>query len=889
MRHFFTLLLTLASLTALAASRTCEITVRRPLSSSLAKPSRATVNLTGVAAQFGLWSAADMKITAAGEYALQAEDPAGGQPQTTFTNATGHWFAADGSPVPSATSALRRVAVKLVGSDFCVTHRVNTSTIYNKVGDEFRFAELLIHAGDTLRFAFHVTLTDDGDEQVDVGPLPAGISHRQDQTDGLPMMALMNGRRQNWVQVSEGERIELSAVVTDTTAYDSVWTAWKSADGKTSLRNVKSEPYVMTTSATPDLGGQYQLTARCYNRGKRTFKTFTMPVYIDVQSDPGRHLTWEGRLPEFSYNFRDEYPTLVAPTKILGDVSPTDRYGKPVNRENGEWWTVVWGSKLNTACGTDTTKIRKAAKNLVKKYDTDFKYIYDVMGWPPDLRARNGYKSTVYIFGSGLREDNTDINEKGGYQSALWYADAATGIQTNWPLVWASWYPFGCFLDQPGSTFPDWSSQREAMIHEGIHALFADLPGAKQSAWFQEAGNTWLQSAMAVRRSGTYGTPGFLDGCATLAPFMPIECYSGWLQDGSFGGPAAEGVNMYGDKGQICTWRSYLGGNQYGNTFPIVLSQMCGDGSIPWIWRHCTTRVLEGIGDFIGDESMRQLIVQYRARLAIFDIGGWAQGYRQVMDEHFGSLLGPEWEPYYIDCAKWKATPYQRLRLNDNDGWLAPDELTNPGWSGANVIPIHVDPEADTVRVEFRPEDTEERAILCYKTKSGKAYYSQMVRCGEMALDVTDRPANGVIMCVVVNTDYRYTGEAQRKHHWDYRLRLCGGAQGLAGQHKKWYMNEQTITDDAWDDLTPVAEVEAPQLSIMNGRLRGGQELRVALGNIDPSEVSVRIVGLQGIVEGEGRLTPSGTYRLPRGLRHGLYVITLTGGGQTATVKTIIE
>ena len=56
---------------------------------------------------------------------------------------------------------------------------------------------------------------------------------------------------------------------------------------------------------------------------------------------------------------------------------------------------------------------------------TDFAYIRDEMGWPPDINARRGYKSFVYVFGSGLANDNTSSTEKGGYQSQT-YTDGAS-------------------------------------------------------------------------------------------------------------------------------------------------------------------------------------------------------------------------------------------------------------------------------------------------------------------------------------------------------------------------------------------------------------------------------------------------------------------------------
>jgi hypothetical protein len=82
---------------------------------------------------------------------------------------------------------------------------------------------------------------------------------------------------------------------------------------------------------------------------------------------------------------------------------------------------------------------------------------------------------------------------------------------------------------------------------------------------------------------------------------MPIECYSGWLQDGSFGGPSAEGVNKFEGSQQICTWRNLLGGVQYSNVFPVFLGMTLGHGSIAWIWRNCESRVLEGMARTLGE------------------------------------------------------------------------------------------------------------------------------------------------------------------------------------------------------------------------------------------------------------------------------------------------
>ncbi|MCD8266051.1 MAG: hypothetical protein LUC33_02745 [Prevotellaceae bacterium] len=907
-----------------------------------------------------------MSLTDNGTYQMRAETwSTGGVSSLTFSCSTGHWFNSTGSAV-SAHDSGRKVGVYVSGDQLCVTHRSG----YTEVGDVYQFAELFIHSGDTVRFEFKVTMVDDDTpESVTYDSALPGdyYTHREDQNEGYGVSALLQRNSEepverNWLQVKAGDKITLSATVTDTDTYSSVAVQWKDKNGNALTDGYSTEPFVLTESATYDLGGQYTMACRRYKNGS-SYTTKNYIVYLDVQEHPGEELSWDGMITPFGYDYRDEYPD--------GIPEPTANLPENVNetgRMNDRWWTVAWGKNLNPAVGVTSKNIstgesdQNAMKNMLEKYNTDFACIRDTMGWPPDKRARSGYRSTIYVYGSGLNTDSADSTETGGWQGATDYNGE------SWPCVLASYYPVSRFRDDADRLWNDGDYQREAMIHEGIHAIFADLDGAKNSAWFQEAGNTWLQSAMAVRRSGDYGTPGYLDGCPFLAPFMPIECYSGWLQDGSFGGPSAEGVNMYNSSGaQICTWRTYLGGNQYGNSFPIILSEICGDASIPWIWRYCTNRVLVGIADSIGDEMMRKLIVQYRARQAIFDIGGWTTGYRSVMNDYFLQELGPEWEPYYIDCGKWKATPYQKLSINDGDTWLAPDEETTPGWSGANVIPIHVCTDSTKIRVQFRPEDTEERAILCYKTASGTAHYSQMVFCGDMELDISDPPANGVILCVVLNTDYDYTGDTQRKHHWDYRIRLCNGCLGIADQYKKWYMNEQTVKDESYDDISSfylayaatleqsaadeeegtdeetgegenegtdeeVGEgedngtdeetgeeeeeeeeeeettggnnnggdnngtlgIDAPtlkdNLQLLTGVIQAGGEIQMAVGEgIDPTEVMVHMVGLEGVIVSQGHLSPSGSFTLPTSLSQGMYVIGFGLGTEQKTYKVIVK
>ncbi len=895
MKKTLLLILTMvfAALSAHAERETYHIAVSRPLSYSTTKATTFNARLNYLAVRFGCFDANDMTLSALGAYQMVAEVWGTNQVFATFTNGTGHWFCADGTPAESTADNNRCVAVKVDNGQMSITHRSRSC----QVGDELWFAELFIHSADTVRYEFHVTIVDDDEPETVTTDLPENdFFHQEDQNDGLGITALLQKNdetplQQNWIQVNVGDRITIDALVTDTAAYDSLQIRINDKEG-VKMRDYENAAFVITESATVDMCGQYTMRCKRFKKGTSSSSTTSYIFYIDVQENAGKPLSWEGMIPEFGYDFHDEYGDIPEPQDILGDVASTE-YG----RMSDGWWTVAWGKNLNPAVGVDpdtNEDVHHAMQNMLDKYNEDFAFIRDEMGWPPDLRAREGYKSTILVYGSGLNSDNADSTATGGWQGATYYQGR------SWPCVLASYYPVSRFRDDADKLWSDGDYQREAMIHEGIHCIFADMDGVKNSAWFHEAGNTWLQSAMAVRRTGDYGTPGYLDGCPFLAPFMPIECYSGWLQDGSFGGPSAEGVNMYTSSGQqICTWRTYLGGNQYGNSFPIILSEICGDGSIAWIWRYCSNRVLEGIGDYIGDEMMRKLIMQYRARQAIFDIGGWMTGYRQVTSDYFGQLFGPEWEPYYIDCGTWRATCYQRMRMNDNYGWMAPDEETTPGWSGANIIPIHVNTDSSTVRVQFRPEDTEERAMLCYKTKSGTAYYSQMVHCGDMVIDITDTPANGVIMCVVANTDYIYTGEDQRKHHWDYRIRLCEGALGIADKDKKWFMNEQTIEDDNWQDVSPVEDIlddSSPEerlkghLQMLTGMVQAGGEIRLQVsGDIDPTDVNVRIVGIEGVVASQGHLTSSATYRLPSSLHHGLYVMSFTYGTEQLAYKVIVR
>lgn len=484
---------------------------------------------------------------------------------------------------------------------------------------------------------------------------------------------------------------------------------------------------------------------------------------LAVAAAVGDAYTWPTYSPTLNYNFRSEYPSLTMPANILNDCPQV------VGTQSSNWWTFRWGPNKNS-------KVTSAAITpMLARLNKDFAYFRDTMGWPPDLRAKKGYKSSVYLYGSGLCTDNAPNTELGGWQSAIYYNG------TSWPMILASYYPVYAF--DPSNTASDAVYQQGAMVHEGIHAVLADLPGARNAAWFHEGGDVWLQQTADARRSNNFSSLGFLNGTDFIATFMPIECYSGWLQDGSFGGPSAEGVNMFNGSQQICTWRNFLGGHQYSSTFPTFVGNVLGDGAVPWIWRYASNRILDGMASGLGDAQMRRLITEYRAKQATVDFGKWKNACLALLNANFGMSIAAEWQPSWLNPAAWIATPY--VKTTNSGGTLTPDTLTLPGWSGANQIPLTVN--GTTVSVNFQPIGTNMTCQLVYRSTAGVPVYSPYVSSGTCTIRLDAAPANGVVIAVITSTDYTYNGDATRKKKYDYRLQLVSGVSGAADIHTKWY------------------------------------------------------------------------------------------------------
>jgi hypothetical protein len=188
------------------------------------------------------------------------------------------------------------------------------------------------------------------------------------------------------------------------------------------------------------------------------------------------------------------------------------------------------------------------------------------------------------------------------------------------------------------------------------------------------------------------------------------------------------------------------------------------------------------------------------------------------------------------------------------------------------------------------------RALLCYRTADGQCYYSQTVYCGNMSIDLTKKPANGVLFCVVVNTDYVYTGDAQRKHHWDYRLRLGEGAIAVADPYIKWYYYERSLSDPAYEELlSGIREVhqgdtpDTEGVRIMSSRFNPGSTVNVDLNGVNPSDIRLRIIGASGVVCADGRVNADGSFQLPANIRSGLYIILFAHHNKKDVFKVIVK
>ena len=511
----------------------------------------------------------------------------------------------------------------------------------------------------------------------------------------------------------------------------------------------------------------------------------------DVFAANGDAYTWPGYRSDLDYDTKSNLRDIQPPTKFNNNCSGV------TGKKAGKWWAFYWGKDRDSRI-TDVT-----IDSILKKYDTDFEYLYNEMGWAPDAQAQEGQYSAVYYYGSGTCAGGAKEDTTGGWQT--WVA--------GYTAVAASFYPLYSF--NTSCPYHDRVAQMDAMIHEGIHSMTNGYPGAKDAHWFQEAGNTWIQQDMFSHRDGVYSGMGFLNAATVIAPFMPIETYSGWLIDGTFGGPGGSADNG-GVTGK--NQRYLLGGSQYSNIFPTFMGTWLGTGSVRWIYGNAygkTKYLLEtyALDKGLGEAGVRRLITEFRARLALLDMKKWSNEIKSLLNNNFGS--NTYWEQDYWDNKNysytWKMTPYQSVTANGD--YLVPNQDITPGWSGANYIPLKVQSGAKQVSVSFFPNgsnsnNTNMNFLICYRATDGTPVYSEPIT-GEgtatLRLDKTPSSTGGtqMVFAVVVNTDFQYTGNTEiRKKHYDYKLKLESGISGAGDAYTKYY-NDFKLDYD-WPEIGDV-------------------------------------------------------------------------------------
>ncbi len=462
--------------------------------------------------------------------------------------------------------------------------------------------------------------------------------------------------------------------------------------------------------------------------------------------------TWPKYEPDLNYDFRTDFGQVdTSKFKVYNGCPASTIAGVKTKGR----FAFIWGKNRNPAI-TDAD-IDRVLTNL----NEDADYIHNVMGWPVDKLQQEGYFSNIYLYGSGLCTDSAANTEKGGWQSGI----------NGYPMVLLSYYP----VVTP--------SERGGITHEFIHTIMATR--GNKAAWFNEGGNTWLQMSLEASRTGNYGV-GFLDATSFLAPHMPIENYSGWLQDGTFGGPNAEGVDRRVNGQQISTWREYLGGNQYNAAFPHFLGVHVSKGANAWLWaKGAHNHILRSLAGGVGEEQTQRMIMEFRARQAMVDFGPWSNGFKGPINDNWGRTINAERIPGGIlqDPGAHRLTFYAASTLQGTT--LVPSTDTLPGWSGANQIPLKV--TGNKVRVNFQPIGQNMRVQLAYRAADGTAVYSKPVSSGEACLDLTKAPKNGVVVAVVSNVDYLYNGEETRTRKHDYRLQIVEGVTGTAPLYDKHY------------------------------------------------------------------------------------------------------
>ena len=465
------------------------------------------------------------------------------------------------------------------------------------------------------------------------------------------------------------------------------------------------------------------------------------------------------------YDFLQDYTMPPMPTKNMTEAVSGEAW-----RYDDRWFTFVQGGNANRLVKENEA----AAKAMLEQLNEDFRYLREEMGWLPDRNAMEGYRSTVYLYGSGLSTDNEPNTATGGWQGSVYWKNK------EYPMLLLSYYPVYCF--DPACKYNDKDYHTYNVTHEGIHCILSSRPGGKKISWFHEGCDVWLQRALNIRRGTTPEADiefGWLASGTALAPFIPIECYGGWKSDGSWGPPDWM-LSSSGDNRRI------LGGVQYSEIFPSFMEISVGDGAIKWIWENCRGYLLDALTTPMGEDQVRRMILEFRSRVCLLDMGIYSNALKKISNQYFGSKVESEGSH---KCAAWSMTPYVETTL-DEEGWLIPEERTLPGWTGANIIPLKVDDESVSVTLDTLEEE-DMVCQLCWRTTDGTPVYSEPFEKDAFTVNLAGKaPANGVVFAVVCNRTYKYTA-ALRKKHFGYKLRVEGARP--ASTKTRWFNYDQTL------------------------------------------------------------------------------------------------
>ncbi len=132
------------------------------------------------------------------------------------------------------------------------------------------------------------------------------------------------------------------------------------------------------STLTLDVGGAVNVgNSTFYVIGSGGGLTRTLPIVLNVTaSTPGNPYFWPPYQPNLNYDFRQDYPTLSAPSNVLNDCAGV------VGTVASNWWCFRYGPSKNPLVTA------MAWEPMLAKMNRDFAYFRDVMGWPPDKRAK---------------------------------------------------------------------------------------------------------------------------------------------------------------------------------------------------------------------------------------------------------------------------------------------------------------------------------------------------------------------------------------------------------------------------------------------------------------------------------------------------------------------